>query len=331
MSKVAAVIGCTGFVGAHVVDCLLRHNWTVRGLSRAATKASWLQSLPSAKAAGSVSLINVDLQDVEALPKALDPAFSGCSAVFFCAGTEKQEQSTIDFMVGSSQAVVASARKHGVECVVITSSGGSTNPPGLAAETPKNEVEHWSDPKQQISAGKFSPAAKTLMEISCLKAVGRNQKNVVVNEELAKGAPRLCILNPNLILGPQLKPGGISGNSLPWVAKILKGEAMNVKVPNDSMSLIDVRDLAELHVACAEQTTASGRYFAVDKSYPWVEILSSFERAYTKFNMPPMFEEPQKLPTQFDHTRKESLGIKLRTLDQVTQGVVDFLQQNGAL
>ena len=77
----------------------------------------------------------------------------------------------------------------------------------------------------QVSNSRYSPAAKTLMEIAALHEVGRNKQNQVVDEEKAKDAPRLCIMNPNLILGPQLQPGGVAGKSLPWIAKILKGEA----------------------------------------------------------------------------------------------------------
>ena len=133
--------------------------------------------------------------------------------------------------------------------MVLTSSGGSTNPPGHKNEVPKHELHSWSDPDVQQQNGRFSPAAKTLMEIASLAAVGRNQQNEVVDPERASKAPRLCIMNPNLILGAALKPGRVTGNSLPWVAKILRGESMNEKVPNDSMSIVDVRDLAMLHVA----------------------------------------------------------------------------------
>ena len=38
---------------------------------------------------------------------------------------------------------------------------------------------------------------------------------------------RVCIMNPSWILGPQLQPGDITGNGLPWFAKITKGESMN--------------------------------------------------------------------------------------------------------
>ena len=38
---------------------------------------------------------------------------------------------------------------------------------------------------------------------------------------------RVCIMNPSWILGPQLQPGDITGNGLPWFAKIAKSESMN--------------------------------------------------------------------------------------------------------
>lgn len=84
-------------------------------------------------------------------------------------------------------------------------------------------------------------------------------------------------MNPNLILGPQLQSGSVKGNSLPWIKKILTKETMAEMIPNDSMSIIDVRDLAALHVAAAENTEASGRYFGVNKSFEWREILSTFQ------------------------------------------------------
>ena len=122
-------------------------------------------------------------------------------------------------MVNNAIALLNAARRNaGKTAVVLTSSTGSTNPPGAAADALKNELDFWSDPEAQKSKGKFSPAAKTLMEIAALKFVGRNQKNEVVDESAAKGAEnvRLCIMNPSWILGPQLQPGDISGNGLPW-------------------------------------------------------------------------------------------------------------------
>ena len=112
---------------------------------------------------------------------------------------------------------------------------------------------------------------------------------------------------------------------------ILKGEAMAEKIPNDSMSIIDVRDLAALHVAAAEQPSASGRYFGVDRSHPWEDILAALQKASPTFKIPPRFEGPAATPTQFDHTRKESLGVTLRPLEETLADLVEFMKSRGVL
>lgn len=324
--KVAAVIGATGYVGSAVVNCLLGRGYnTVRCAMRTPEGAGWLQEL-CVDGKDRVALMKIDMSS-DTVGSDLDGLLEGAQSVFFCAGFETQSPETIEFMRGSALNVIKAAERQKVGVVVLTSSGGSTNPPGHKNETPKNEVIHWSDPEVQQQSGRFSPAAKTLMEMASLAAVGRNQQNEVVDDELGKKAPRLCIMNPNLILGPPLRPGGVSGNSLPWVARILRGEAMNEKVPNDSMSIIDVRDLAELHVQCAEQESASGRYFGVSRSWPWSEILDTFKAVYPAYKLPPMYEGEANVETQFDFSRRDSLGVALRPLETTVKDLVSFLQK----
>ena len=326
--KVATVVGATGYVGSHIVSCLLGKGWLVRRSSRAPESAQWLRSLPYAEDRIEIHKLTLDNSGPSDVNE-IDTLLSGADSVFFCAGFETQAPETIEFMRNGALSILRGASKHKVPVVVLTSSGGSTNPPGHTNDVPKNELLHWSDPDVQISNSRYSPAAKTLMEIAALHEVGRNQQNEVVDEEKAKGAPRLCIMNPNLILGPQLQPGSVAGNSLPWMVKILRGEAMNKEVPNDSMSIIDVRDLAELHVACAENEAASGRYFGVQRSWPWEEILTVFEEIYPKYKKPPRFKGEANLETLFDTTRRDSLGVRMRPLKDTMSDVVAFMADRG--
>ena len=53
----------------------------------------------------------------------------------------------------------------------------------------KNEIDHWSDPDFQISQGKYSPAAKTLMDRAALE-FGESHPDL-----------RIVIFNPSMILG----------------------------------------------------------------------------------------------------------------------------------
>jgi len=332
--KTAAVIGATGYVGSHVVQRLINCGYSVRCGTRSPNKARWLRSSLSNATESNLSIHPTEFNDEGPANRAqLDSLFNSCDSVFFCAGFEAQKPETIAFMVNGALSTIRAARDQKVKTVVLTSSGGSTNPsnPPLAPGTLKNELLHWSDPDRQQSLGKYSPAAKTLMELKSLHAVGRNERNEVVDETLASSSPRLCIMNPNLILGPQLQPGPIQGNSLPWFCNILKGKSMNSVVPNDSMSIIDVRDLAALHVAAAEG--GSGRYFGVNRSWPWSEILESMAIAHTPYRdvMPPMYEGDADIETMFDNTRRDSLGVELRSLDETLNDLVVFLKEKGVL
>lgn len=65
---------------------------------------------------------------------------------------------------------------------------GSTNPKD-GEPAMKNEIDHWSDPEFQISRGKYSPAAKTLMDRAALE-FGESHPDL-----------RIVIFNPSMILG----------------------------------------------------------------------------------------------------------------------------------
>lgn len=122
---------------------------------------------------------------------------------------------------------------------------GSTNPRGKEPEV-KNELEHWSDPDYQISEKKYSPAAKTLMEKSALKYASEHP-------EL-----RVVIMNPNLIMGPVLSTDIPKKGSLPMLLSILTGKMIQ-KIPNGSMSIIDVRDLAAMELVALKKEDAEGK------------------------------------------------------------------------
>ena len=146
-------------------------------------------------------------------------------------------------------------------------------------------------------------------------------------------------MNPSLILAPQLKPGIITGNGLPWFARIVKGEAMNVEIPNDSMSIIHCEDLARLSLLCAfplsntsNQGLPSGRYFGVNQSWSWEDILHAIKTRRPDFKMPPKNYDTGNPVTRFDSTRRDTLGLeKMKTLSQIIDDTITFLEGRGLL
>ena len=109
----------------------------------------------------SIHKVNLTTEGPES-PEALDELCKDCSALFFAAGFETQAPETIDFMVNNALGVISAAQRNSVGAVVLTSSGASTNAPGITDEIPKQEHVHWADHEGQIAKGKYSPAAKTL-------------------------------------------------------------------------------------------------------------------------------------------------------------------------
>jgi nucleoside-diphosphate-sugar epimerase len=308
------VIGCSGFVGSHVTAELLAQGVNVHGTLRDASpqNTGWLTGdvAAHAKEGAQLTLFSTNVLDKASLHQAMQ----GCDNVIVCAGTEKQEQATIDLMVGMANNICDLAVDLGMQAAVFTSSTGSTNPPGPEPAL-KNEIDHWSDPDLQLSANKFSPAAKTLMDKAVLNKM-REHGN----------AFRGITINPSMIAGPCFSPNPV--NSLNSFKAILAGDRMGDGVPNGSMSMINVQDLARLHIAAMENPQAKGRYFGVKKSWHWRDILAALARVVPTYQMPPI--DPNEAPvraTTFDLSRQDSLGVDIRDLDDILIAVVEELHR----
>jgi nucleoside-diphosphate-sugar epimerase len=292
-SEKICVVGCSGFVGSHVAAELLARGYDVQGTLRDATgeKARWLMSGVAAAASGANKL------------------------TLFSSPVIAPE--TIDLMLAVAENVSDAAIEAGIGRAVFTSSTGSTNPPEGEPDL-KNEELHWSDPDVQLAAKKFAAVGKTRLD------------QIVLGKMAASdGAFRVCTINPSMIVGPAFQDEPVT--SLIRFAAIVNGERFADKVPNSSMSMIDVRDLAALHVNAMERESARGRYFGVKQSWLWRDILQALERAYPAYKMPAA--DPDEVPvraTQFDLTRQNTLGVNLRgldALDAMLAGVIEELQR----
>ncbi len=312
--KPICVIGAGGFVGSHVTAELLSRGVSVHGTTRdgGAAKTGWLQDMASKVAAdgAALTLFSANAFDQESLAAAMD----GCDGVIMCAGSAKIEPETIPLMEALAENVCDAALELGIGRAVFTSSTGSTNPPEGEPDL-KKETEHWSDPDQQLAAKKYAAVGKTRLDQTVLGKMASSG-----------GAFRAVTINPSLIAGPCYQPDPVT--SLKMFAAILTGKRLAEAVPNGSMSMIDVRDLAKLHVAALENPSASGRYFGVKKSWHWREILGALEKAAPAYTMPAI--DPNETPvraTQFDLTRQATLGVEIRDMDTILESLVAELKR----
>jgi len=316
-TKRICVIGASGVVGSHVCQTALRKGYKVNACMRNPQdnlKTYWLRQLEHAD--GNMEFMGGDLD----LPGSYLDAVKGCEGVFICALPETpSEPKLIETVEGGVKHILRSCLEAGTHTVIITSSTGSTN--SKENESPiKDEIENWSDPEFQVSKGKYSPAVKSLVDKTAL-AFEEDHPDM-----------RIVIFNPSMILGPMFHPE--MHGSLAFFRAILNGEKLK-EIPNDSMSFIDVRDLAELELAALENKNARGRYFGVVASWHWKDIVDTIKRHYPEYSVPPCNYEEEDMkdimPTKYDHTRKNSLKVNLRGLDEIIGQAIEHLKHRGEL
>ncbi len=219
-------------------------------------------------------------------------------------------QPTVDGCLNIMHSAIAA----GIKDIVICSSTSSTNPtPPVPV---KNEVDHWSDVEQQCADKKYTSAAKTVMEHEAMALA-------------AVAGVRLRILLPTIMLGPPLLLEHATSGVLAALKRMLRGEKdLHDVAPNDSVSMTHIDDIAALFMAAYESPTAEGRYYAVRESWHWNDVYRMLKKIEPSLAIPPLFEGEEVTPTQFDFTRRDSLGIKLRDIPDILTDAVAWAKAN---
>ena len=315
------VAGASGLVGSNIVKACLEKGWSVKGTMRDATdpeKVPHLMGLP--EAAERLQLFSADMAVAGAfdtVTKGVDCVFIACLIPTYFGPSGKparemdDEQGYAEIIMPTVTGclnILRSANRHGVKNVVICSSTSSTNP--VPTPPMKNEVDHWSDEAQQCRAKKYTSATKTVMEKAAFRFAGENHI-------------RLSIFLPSMIVGPVVMPGHMNQGLL----RLVRGEMWHERIPNDSMSMIDGRDLAALFLAAYENPQACGRYFGLYTSWHWADIYTALKEILPDMKMPDPPEGERVPATGFDHSRKESLGVPLRDIPTMLRETIEWIQK----
>ena len=258
----AFVTGGTGIVGAHVVRALLARGTRVRCLARPASRRDNLEGLD-------VEVVEGDLSDVDGLRRALD----GSSHLFHCAADYRlwAPDPAVIYRtnVEGTDNVFAAAADCGVERIVYTSSVGALGlePDGSAA----NE--------------------ETAVELADMIGHYKRSKYLAERraEEWAKRGLPVVIVNPSTPVGElDLKPTP--------TGRILV-DFLNRRMPayvDSGLNLIDVRDVAEGHLAAAERGRIGVRYILGNRNLRLHEI---FQRLAALSGLPrPKIRLPLAIP-----------------------------------
>jgi len=247
MEKVL-VTGITGYIGQHCAAELLRQGYEVIGTVRSRLKADATRhALTPFAPTDKLSFAEADLLS----DRGWTEAMKGCAYVLhvaspFALAEPKDENDLIAPAVEGTKRVVAAAQVAGVKRMVLTSST-------FAIIAGKNSGRYgpddWSDTDANIGAYAKS---KTLAERAAWTA--------------AKGGKmELTVINPGAVFGPSLG-AKIEGQSVTMMADMIAGKVP--MVPDMAMGMVDVRDVARLHVAAMTASGAAGKRFIACTAEP---------------------------------------------------------------
>lgn len=245
--ELVLVTGGSGFIGAHCILSLLdagyRVRTTVRSLSRETEVRAMLKT-GGAEPGQALAFAAADLMSDAGWPAAI----AGCDFVLHVASpipasVPKHEDELIVPAREGALRVLRAARDAGVKRVVMTSSFAAIGYGSRPADRPFTE-ENWTDPDGgHVSAYVKS---KTLAERAAWDFIAREG-----------GALELSVVNPAGVFGPVLGPDYSA--SILLVQRLMDGTLPGC--PRLSFGIVDVRDVADLHLRAMTNPAAKGERF----------------------------------------------------------------------
>jgi len=230
------VTGGTGFVGSHAVAALLRAGHKVRLLIRNPRK---IRHALEARGITIDDYVIGDMTDTEIVRKALN----GCDAALHAAATLYGGNEIRVANLQGARNVLGIASELGLDPILFTSTVGAMFPP----------------------AGEHFTVDDPIRGLTTSYGRSKTESERFARDLQARGAPIVCIY-PAAVFGPD-DPG--PGESTKGLRDAIR---YGWPIVAGGMSIIDVRDLAEIIAAALEAGRGPRRYMAGGHFASWSEL-----------------------------------------------------------
>tara|TARA_R110000868_G_scaffold17312_3_gene76205 strand:- start:561 stop:1568 length:1008 start_codon:yes stop_codon:yes gene_type:complete len=255
MTETVLVTGGTGFVGVWCIVELLKRGYNVRTTVRSAAKEAGVRAAVAREtdASDHLSFTIADLTN----DKGWDAAVAGCDYVLHVASPLGNDAPrSLDALIAPARdgalRVLRAATKAGVKRVVVTSSGAAATPRNLKKVKVSDETV-WTDPNDpNINAYRKS---KLMAERAVWEFVADYN-----------GSTSVTTILPAAIFGPVLTKDGLGSVAL--IQTLLKGA--QPAIPRIGFNVVDVRDVAELHILAMTAPEAAGERFVAAGDFMWM-------------------------------------------------------------
>ena len=258
-ADVVLVTGGSGFVGSHCLVAALREGFRVRTTVRSPARAGAVRALVTAggQDGGAVEFFTADLTSDAGWTEAV----AGVDYVLhvaspFPVGVPSDPAELIVPAREGALRVLRAAADAGVKRVVQTSSFAAIGYGHAPRALPFTELD-WTDLSGARPVAPY-PTSKTLAERAAWDFAARHP------------SLELATVNPVAIFGPPL--GHDTGTSLEMVKRLLSGVP---GVPDLSFGIVDVRDVADLHLLAMTRPDAAGERFLATSG----DFMSALEMA----------------------------------------------------
>lgn len=241
------VTGGTGFVGMQIVYQLLKKGYSVNTTVRNLKSADKVKQ--TLKNNGISSFENLSFFEAELTKNDnWEQAMQGCKYVLSVASPvffdkPKNEEEAIRPAREGILRILRLAKKTGVKRVVMTSNFGAIGFTQTDKSRATTEID-WTDTNNKSVS--VYEKSKTLAERAAWEFIKTEDENL-----------EFTTINPVAILGPSLD-AHVSG-SFHLLENLLSGKMK--ALPNIPLNIVDVRDVADLHILAMETAEANGNRF----------------------------------------------------------------------
>ena len=266
--------GASGYIGKHVTLRLLNQGFKVRASVRKLAKSVEVRNavspylLDSSNLDSRLTFVELNLDSDSGWDEALD----GIDVLVHTASpfpleTPKDENELIRPAVDGTLRALNAAKKSGVKRVILTSSMAAIYGCDLPEGVESYDETFWTDTNHPVGRVAYTKS-KTLAEQAAWDFVRVHAPEIA-----------LTTINPVLVLGAPLDRN--FGSSISLVERILKGK--DPMLPDLKFAIVDVRDVAEMHVSAIETEATKGeRILASSETKSFIEIAKLLKTTYPK-------------------------------------------------